>query len=358
MRSCLLQEVWTSSGTEILLPSSPVAELGSVIHKLFEVAGRGQLIEASKEKVDETWARLIMEAEDRMLKSHVRKLLVPLSKSIPDFEVRRLRACRRAVQIAQEIRCSPLKFNDDSSGCTGFELWIETNDGAVGGYIDHIKRTDQGIVLVDYKSGAVLERDSGGTRVVKEAYKDQMELYAALYHYKFGEWPVDLEIVRLEGAVMKLEWEPVGAEQLLASARRLIQDVNMKIAEVQSGKIGATSLASPNARGCGVCLFRPGCQAYWTVREHDLTQRWPHDIRGILKEKIALRNGTFCLRITKDLSSTDEVASIRNISNSPQRHPLLLSLQAGSHLAVYCLRYLHGSKDYAETQSSVIYQTD
>jgi len=356
--SCLLREVWISSGNDILLPPSPVAELGSIVHQLLEVAGRGQLAEATKEQVDETWTRLINEAEDRMLQSQVRGLLVPLSKSIPDFEVRRLRACKRAMEITHESKSAPRPSPEDPLGRTGFELWVETDDGAVGGYIDRAKKTDAGIVLLDYKSGAVLERDTSGARGVKGAYNDQMELYAALYHHKFGEWPVDLEIVPLQGGVVRLEWEPASAERLLGSALRLLRDVNVKITEAQSGKIEATSLASPNAENCRICLFRPGCQAYWTVRENDLIQNWPHDIRGILREKIALHNGMLCLRISTNLSSTDEVIGIRNISKSPQRHPLLLGLQEGSHLAVYRLRYLRPSNDYTETQSTVIYQTD
>ena len=358
MQSCLLREVWTSSGNEILLPPSPLAELGCVIHRLLELAGRGQLAEASKGQVDETWTLLIIEAEGRMLQSQVRRLLVPLSKSIPDFEVRRLRACRRAAEIAHESKRARRPLEEDSLSCTGFELWIETNDGAVGGYIDRAKKTDGGIVLIDYKGGAILEKDSSGACGVKEAYKDQMELYAALYQHKFGVWPVSLEIVPLQGAVVKLEWEPASAERLLASARRLLHDVNLKIAEAQGESTKATSLACPNTKNCGVCRFRPACQAYWTVRERDSIQRWPHDIRGILREKTALRNGTLCLRITTDPSSPDDVASIRNVSGSPQRHPSLSSLQIGSQLAVYCLKYMCRSNDYAETQSTVIYQTD
>jgi len=43
MKNCLLREVWTASGNEPLLPASPLAELGTVIHQLLEAAGRGRL---------------------------------------------------------------------------------------------------------------------------------------------------------------------------------------------------------------------------------------------------------------------------------------------------------------------------
>lgn len=85
LRACLLREVWTASGNEPLLPPSPVAELGSVIHSLLEAAGRGQLDGGGNEKIDATWTALVLQAEEKMAKSSLRKHHVPLNKSIPDF---------------------------------------------------------------------------------------------------------------------------------------------------------------------------------------------------------------------------------------------------------------------------------
>lgn len=43
MRSCLLREVWTAAGNSPHLPPSPLAELGTVIHKLLGAAGRSEI---------------------------------------------------------------------------------------------------------------------------------------------------------------------------------------------------------------------------------------------------------------------------------------------------------------------------
>ena len=83
MQTCLLREIWTASGNEPLLPLSPLAKLGSVIHQLLEVAGRGQLNGGAKAKVDATWDELISEVEKRMMLSAMSKHQVPLSRSIP-----------------------------------------------------------------------------------------------------------------------------------------------------------------------------------------------------------------------------------------------------------------------------------
>jgi len=88
MQACLLREVWIASGNKPLLPPSPLAELGSVIHRLLEAAGRGQLHSGRKEKVDATWDELVLDAERNMARSTLRQHQVPMSRSIPDFQVR------------------------------------------------------------------------------------------------------------------------------------------------------------------------------------------------------------------------------------------------------------------------------
>lgn len=40
LRECALREVWTANRQPSLLPTSPVAKLGTAIHKLLELAGK------------------------------------------------------------------------------------------------------------------------------------------------------------------------------------------------------------------------------------------------------------------------------------------------------------------------------
>ena len=63
MQACLLREVWNASGNTPILPPSPLAELGSVIHQLLEAAGRGQFAARQEKGIEATWSRLINEAE-------------------------------------------------------------------------------------------------------------------------------------------------------------------------------------------------------------------------------------------------------------------------------------------------------
>lgn len=356
MRACLLREVWNASGEEFLLPAVPAAELGKVIHRLLEAAGRGQLGDATREEVDKAWDRLIGETEEHMSKSWLSRPLVPLSRSMPDFEVRRIRGSKRAMEIAREASKTREVPQASSNIWQAFEFWAETEDGVVGGFIDRARDTPEGVIISDYKSGAVLE-DSGNqeTRALKKAHRVQMELYAALYWCTFQKWPVRLEVVPLQGATVSLHYVPEAAVRKLTDARNLLQEANAKIEKVGRGESAKASLASPRAENCWMCLFRPGCEAYWSARKKDCDQKWPNDIRGEVIGINMLRNGRVCFQVAVE-SKSPETRNIRNITNAPRRHPALTTIQIGSGIAIFGLKHLCRTRDYSQTDRTVIYK--
>ena len=359
MQTCLLREVWTASGNEPLLPPSPFAELGSVIHQLIEIAGRGQLDGGVKAKVDAVWNELISEVEKKMTLRRLSKHLVPLTRSIPDFELRKLRACRRAAEIAHDALRAHNGRDRQSLEPTSFEFWVEDDAGQVGGYIDRVMMTEDGIVLRDYKSGAVFDFGIGeGSGDLKHAYKEQLLLYAALYQIKCGVWPVRLEVVPLQGNPVKVVFEPEDAECLLAGASTSLRAANKRIAQVENGSAETTSLASPQAAHCRFCLFRPACQAYWIARGHKSQEKWPTDVQGFLRETTRLRNGKVSMRIAESDSYTSDITTVRNLTDCADWHPLLHRIPIGSRVAIYCLEYHYRSGDYTETPHTVIYGID
>jgi len=359
MQACLLREVWIASGNKPLLPPSPLAELGSVIHRLLEAAGRGQLHSGRKEKVDATWDELVLDAERNMARSTLRQHQVPMSRSIPDFQVRKLRACRRAAKIAHDAFRAYDGPPRQSPQPTGFELWVESDDGQVGGYIDRVTMTKEGVVLSDYKSGAVLDSGTGeSSGELKRAYKVQMELYAALYRLKSGVWPIQLEIVPLQGTPVDVRFDPEKAERLLAEASTFLRSANKRIVEVENGSAEIIGLASPQSMYCRFCLFRPACRAYWIAKRQESQEKWPVDVLGFLRETTRLRNGKVCMKIAEDDSPTSSCITVRNLTDSTDRHPLLHRIAIGKQVAVYGLNRDYRSGDYTETQNTVIYGID
>ena len=358
MRSCLLREVWTAAGNEPLLPPSPLAELGTLIHELLGAAGRGELEGGGNGRVEQTWLDLVALAEKRMELSALRRHQVPLSRSIPDYEVRRLRACHRATEIAGAAVRGQAGRPRQGPEHTGFEVWVESRAGHIGGYIDRATMTPEGVVLSDFKSGAVLVSGKGaGLGAVRRAHKEQLILYAALYQLKCGVWPVRLEVVPLQGAPITVPYDTGEAQHLLAGADTLLHEANRRIAEAENGHRGIVELASPCVENCRLCLFRPACQAYWLVRTQGAQAKWPADVKGTVDEKTCLRNGKVCMRITQSDLPTPSHITVRNLTEGIVRHPHLAKVQPGATVVLYGLEHDYHSGDYKETQNTVIIVT-
>jgi hypothetical protein len=358
MRSCLLREVWTAAGNPPLLPPSPQAELGTVIHELLGAAGRGELEGGGHDRIEQTWGDLVSLAEKRMALSALQRHQVPLSRSIPDYEVRKLRAFRRATEIAGVAVRGHVEWPKQGREDTGCEVWVESHDGQIGGYIDRATMTAEGVVLSDYKSGAVLISEKGAcSRVVRRAHKEQLTLYAALYQLKCGVWPVRLEVVPLQGAPVAVPYDTGEAQRLLAGADTFLHEANRRIAEVESGRRRIVELASPRAENCRLCLFRPACHAYWLARTQEAQAKWPADVRGTVHETTRLRNGRVCVRIAQSDQSSASCITVRNLTDGAARHPLLDKAQPGSMVALYGLEHNYHSGDYTETQNTVIFVT-
>lgn len=359
MQECLLREVWAASGNDFLLPPSPRAELGNIAHRILEAVGRGELKGTGSEEVNERWEFLVSEAEARMAHSPLRRQQTPLSQSIPDFHVLRLRTCNKAVEIARDVhRCSG-KLPKLSRCATGFELWVESDDGDLGGFIDRASETTEGVVLSDYKSGAVLETGPEKySRELKHVYRIQMQLYAALYRQRTETLPVRLEVIPLQGEPIEVVFELEHVERLLLDAKEFLRVANNRIDAVQDGTMDTTVLAVAIPEYCRLCLFRPACGAYWDARQREIDARWPADVRGILEKSTLLRNGKLCLLIRQTDSPSLSSIVVRGVTDSADRHPILTSMPLGAHVAVYGLQRDYRSCDYIETQNTVIYRTD
>ena len=62
------------------------------------------------------------------------------------------------------------------------------------------ERTAETVLLRDYKSGSLEEpAESPAGAQVKESYRVQMMLYAAIIHEREGSWPVRAELESLDG---------------------------------------------------------------------------------------------------------------------------------------------------------------
>ena len=160
LQNCTLREVWAASRNQSLLPKSPGAHLGTLIHELFEMAARFKLPGASKTDVEAAWNMLESKLEHNLAASWTEKTNLPLRQHVYRYSVRRLRAIRSVCELAQEMGTTApaTPFAKTSAGP---EVWLESQDGSVGGFIDRIIRSNSGITLRDYKTGHIFDGDTG-----------------------------------------------------------------------------------------------------------------------------------------------------------------------------------------------------
>jgi len=349
----LLREVWASCWRPPLLPRTPSAHVGSMIHALLEAAGKGEMEDGSLALVETRWADLLGRTEQTMSASWIEKPLQPLSLSVPDFEVRRIRAFERAVEIARTIQASRQRRTGERG--VGNELPVSSPEGLVAGYVDCAVETRDGIVLRDYKTGAITEDNSSSA--VKTIYQVQLRLYAALYYSSFGRWPTRLELVPLRGDPIAVSFSPDECLSLLRDATDLLKHANTRIEQVDqvADRLDAlASLAAPRPSSCRYCLYRPACPAYREARAGPVTdESWPTDVLGQVIEIRMLGNGRLNLSIADP--GLAAVARVRGIDPDPARHPALLTLEEGSRTAICNLRPSGAKEAFSELMSTVIY---
>src|SRR5713226_5481287 len=143
---CHLHGVWTASRQPVLLPSSPAARLGTIVHRLLEDAGRGSL-SAGTESIQKRWQELVGAAETAMSKSVLERRFVPLQQAVPQFDVIRIRAEQRASELSRDIPGAQMRGGDARSSPFGCELHVQSIDGLIAGRIDRVLATNEGPVL-------------------------------------------------------------------------------------------------------------------------------------------------------------------------------------------------------------------
>jgi PD-(D/E)XK nuclease superfamily len=354
IRQCGLREIWAAIRAPQLLPSFPAARLGSVIHRLLEEAGQGAFASGDAMAVDQRWKDLVTDAERTMLDGWLERQFVPLSRSVADFEVRRIQARERALELGESVaraRDRPASTASDRLGpLHGCEIPVSTNDRRVRGRIDAVALDRDGPVVRDYKSGAIFETAVGHEHTLKEAYEIQLRMYAALYAETSGTWPARLEVVPILGRSETVAFDRDECLGLVESARDTLDTVNDAIQLNGPAGVVQGRLARPRPEVCGHCPYRPGCLPYRVARKAG-GGPWPHDLWGRLMSIAPLAAD----RLIMELDCDDGVIRIRGLG-SKERHPALGILEPGDWVAVFNARPTGSPSTFSESSFTVIYK--
>ncbi|MEW6697997.1 MAG: PD-(D/E)XK nuclease family protein [Bacillota bacterium] len=286
MRNCVLREVWAAnSQVPALLPTHPSARVGSVIHKLLELAGQGLIND--EQTMQEYWRQQIFQVENQMSDNWLERHMVPLSKNTRNFQV------KQQLYFLMIRNLLGHRSQQVSSHSSKYEVWVETKDKKVAGRVDAIRCIPEGVQIIDYKSGSVTEQDSGSD-IVKQDYQQQLKLYAAIYQEAHGTWPVKLTVVGLDQYEYDIKFDIEECRELLNTAKIELDLVNSQVLQ----GIPQDGMAKPSPEACKYCIYRPGCNRYWQVRQvRQDTDAWPIDIYGVVKDKKLLGNGLYSLRL-------------------------------------------------------------
>lgn len=283
LRACPLRAVWAARFPP-LLPRSPKTRIGTVIHHLWEAAAGGRI--GDEAGFDLAWQTEIAAQETEMGQDWKEAHLVPLSVSVSDLEVRRLR-CRRQL-TGWRMGAGRAAHRSEQA--------VADNTGVVKGRIDVITTDADGAHLIDLKTGQVTNADGR----VKEEYGQQLKLYAALHYQKTNAWPASLTLRTADGLDWPLAWTPDECLALLAEALSLHAQINTLIRQGARGE----ALAKPEPDTCRCCLFRPACPHYRHARQSSPQKEWPADARGHLEQQTRQGNGQWQLRLLDDGATT------------------------------------------------------
>lgn len=314
MDDCALQVVLQKSLPDNILPPGPMTYFGNAVHKIIELATKGELTD--KPAISSRFDQEIDTAESELTRAGWTHS-VPLKFQITDFALRRKQAIQRALSLVPVHALT----TGVSGGSYQTEKRYESANKNVVGYIDAIRQTADGIEIVDYKSGQILD-ESGLS--VKQAYKQQLLLYAYLYWERHDVWPVRLLLTGLTGTSVEVPYLPEEAIQLYEQAIAQLLAVNRAI---QTNTLGSFS-ASSDSLTCFWCSVRPVCTTRTIVPSLKLKSY--SDLEGTLGEVRETANA-LTLQINHDTQTY-------RIMNIPPVHLLSLKSFEGQHTRIVNLR--------------------
>lgn len=320
------------------LPLHPEARLGTAIHKLLAQARNRR---RSRSEISLAFDELVAAEERQMRSSVLESHLVPLSRSVAQYFVRAAQAIQRAVELSeraparQPYEHTVAQAKEIRERRLGAEIPVSTTDRLVRGTIDLVEYSAGLLHVVEFKTGKLT--DEAGT--LRSAFRDQANLYAALYEQTFGEFPAKVSVVSISGE--SIGWPPVAAvcRELLQAVRTELETIN-RIAKDGPRAIAERTLARPSPRACQNCTYRPACPSY--LLDVPRPAPWPADLIGTVREIRMTKDGTLLL----DVRVRGLRYAIRTVTASRARHPELhMNCQ---HVASFNLRRTGGRTTFQE----------
>lgn len=314
-----------------LLPVSPNAYFGTVLHKILEFISKGTI----KNEVD------FSEYFDQQVKSQEENLtlnglafLVPFQKNVKDFGMKKVLLRKHLKNASLKSTTSTAKFDS--------EKWVESNDKLIGGKIDLVIEENQQIEIIDFKTGAitqdVLDDDGEMFSEIKKEYKEQLKLYAYLYFESTGRFPTQLSLIDLAKQKFTVDFSQSECKTLFGEAKELLKATNET---VNTGVF----VANPSEINCKYCLYRPSCSYFL---EHLESSNSFNDVSGTIKKVMKYQNGN----VSVVLGNRRKEITVTSISTEKYNE---LNECRGKQISVFNLRKEATEFVYSTTKTTIIY---
>jgi RecB family exonuclease len=261
MRACMLcAGLSRASGSRAFVLGNPRAWLGTAYHEVLEdlpvlvSSGGSDLFQLAESRWSHAIARLEQEAASHPL-NH-RFGAGPTWKGYYlVLETLRIRVSELAGAIAPRSEQESVDGGPRATSALR-EAEFSADSGKLRGRIDLVR----GDEIVDYKTGALFDADTGGgSPTVKDVYVRQLRIYAYLVHAATGCWPRRGLLYPLAGPPVMVELEPHACEAEASEAVALLDRYNSVIANGGD----PSKLASPSCEACRWCPFKAVCPAFW-----------------------------------------------------------------------------------------------
>lgn len=316
-----------------LLPLSPNAYFGTVLHKMLELIAKG--IVKSEDDFNAEFDKQVKALEED-LKQKGFGFFVPLKVKLRNFGLKK-------IQLKKHLRNESEKIT--SSGNIKFhsEKWFESNDKLIGGKVDLVIENGNEIEIIDFKTGAItqdcLDDEGEIYSDVKNEYKEQLKLYAYLYFENTNKFPTDLSLVDLAKQKFPVEFSEEECKSLFDEAKSLLKSTNDSI------KTKSFS-ANPKQENCKYCLYRPACSFFHKKLETDFSF---NDVLGEIKDVKKFQNGNVSLF----LQNGNMNLTIKNFSEEEFDE---LNRNKNKQIRIYNVRNEAKEFVYSATDTTIIYE--
>jgi CRISPR/Cas system-associated exonuclease Cas4 (RecB family) len=308
MRACRLRAAFSHDRHAGERADSPAARLGVICHSVLESLVRSKGLTGSdwESRFDQVW------------ESEVRKTAAQ-PDLWPDFQLKKARLRRLAKRLRGILSSLP-----EASEVLP-ELLLSGNEGKLQGRADLVIRGKGTHVVIDYKTGKVIDSQTQG---IRDSYQWQLQLYAVLEQQTFGEWPESASLLPLEGPSVSVAIDPGACRRVADEAMRLLSDYNDVVPNPQP--------ASASPRTCTVCPYAAGCAAFWSSCDTS----WQPDcvaVAGHVTQVTSSPLGGISISVQVERGSVDaESVMVRNVD--PLQHPAISRVSVGDEVALVGLR--------------------